>query len=204
MEEYEAKLKTEQWLGGQQPSAADREAIEKMTAAPNVATFPNTFAWYCLVSKFTPAVRGTWSGAAPAKGGAKPAAAAKKDDDFDPFADENEEDKAASAAAKAKADEAKDKKKKEKPAIIAKSIVMWEVKPYSSDINLDDLFKRILTITLDGLVWKQDCKKEPVAFGVFKIIVCAVVEDLKVSTDQVEELMLALELLEKPTKKEPV
>ena len=83
MEEYEAKLKTEQWLGGQQPSAADREAIEKMTAAPNVATFPNTFAWYCLVSKFTPAVRGTWSGAAPAKGGAKPAAAAKKDDDFD-------------------------------------------------------------------------------------------------------------------------
>jgi len=46
---------------------------------------------------------------------------------------------------------------------------------------------------MDGLVWKTEFKKEPVAFGVFKIVIGAVVEDLKVSTDAVEEAMLALE-----------
>lgn len=46
---------------------------------------------------------------------------------------------------------------------------------------------------MDGLVWKTEFKKEPVAFGVYKIIIGAVVEDLKVSTDLVEEAMLALE-----------
>ena len=46
---------------------------------------------------------------------------------------------------------------------------------------------------MDGLVWKTEFKKEPVAFGVFKIIIGAVVEDLKVSTDTVEEAIVALE-----------
>lgn len=61
---------------------------------------------------------------------------------------------------------------------------------------------------MDGLVWKTEFKKEPVAFGVFKIIIGAVVEDLKVSTDLVEEAMLALQnenpiVKPKVEKKEP-
>ena len=46
---------------------------------------------------------------------------------------------------------------------------------------------------MEGLVWKTEFKKEPVPFGVFKIIIGAVVEDLKVSTDTVEEAIVALE-----------
>ncbi len=80
-----------------------------------------------------------------------------------------------------------------KAAPLAKSIIIWEVKPYSSEVDLDYLGSRILGIKMDGLVWKTEFKKEPVAFGVFKIIIGAVVEDLKVSTDSVEEAMLALE-----------
>ena len=34
---------------------------------PNVDTHPNAFAWYALVSRFTDAVRGTWTAAAPAQ-----------------------------------------------------------------------------------------------------------------------------------------
>ena len=70
---------------------------------------------------------------------------------------------------------------------------MWEVKPYSAGTDLDKLAKKILAITMDGLVWKTEYKKEPVAYGVFKIIIGAVVEDLKVSTDKIEETILALE-----------
>ena len=207
--EYETKLTNDQWLGGQQPGAADREALETMTGAPDVKTFPHTFAWWCLASKFTPAVRASWTAGA-AKAAAKPAAAKKVDekkpvaaaDDCDDlFGEETEEDKAAAVEAKKKAEEAK--AKKVKPAIIAKSIIVWEVKPYSSDIDLDYLGSRILGIKMDGLVWKSEFKKEPVAFGVFKIIIGAVVEDLKISTDMVEETILALEN-ERPVEKKAV
>ena len=75
----------------------------------------------------------------------------------------------------------KDKKK----AVIAKSLIIWEVKPWEAETNLDDMAKLILAIKIDGLEWKTEYKKEPVAFGVFKLVIGAVVEDEKVSTDDV-------------------
>ncbi len=86
---------------------------------------------------------------------------------------------------KAKKDAAK---KKEKKPVIAKSSVMFAVNPIDYETDLDVLYKRILgDITMDGLVWGLDMKKEPVAFGIFKLIICCVVEDEKVSVDDVEE-----------------
>ena len=67
----------------------------------------------------------------------KAAAAAKKDDDFDPFAEETTDDKAAKKAANALADAAKEAKKKVKPEVIAKSIIVFEVKPISSTTDID-------------------------------------------------------------------
>jgi len=122
---------------------------------------------------------------------AEPAKAAAADDADDLFGEETPEEKAAAAEAKKKAEEAKAKKVKAAP--IAKSIIVWEVKPYSSLTDIDYVAKKILAIAMDGLVWKSEYKKEPVAYGVFKLVIGAVVEDLKVSTDQVEELILALE-----------
>ena len=40
---------------------------------------------------------------------------------------------------------------------------------------------------MDGLSWKTEWKKEPVAYGIFKIQIGAVVEDDKVSTDLIQE-----------------
>ena len=81
--------------------------------------------------------------------------------------------------------EAKDKKKKAAP--IAKSIILWEVKPWDVDTDLDAMAAAILGISMDGLVWKTEYKKEPVAYGIFKLIIGAVVEDDKVSTEVVAE-----------------
>ena len=66
------------------------------------------------------------------------------DDADDLFGEETEEEKAAAAAAKKKAEEAKAKKVKAAP--IAKSIIVWEVKPYSSLTDIDYVAKRILGI----------------------------------------------------------
>ena len=83
--------------------------------------------------------------------------------------------------------------KKAKAPPIAKSIIVWEVKPWGEETDLDAVAKRILAIEMDGLVWKTEYKKEPIAYGVFKIVIGAVVEDAKVSTDLVEETMMAFE-----------
>ena len=90
----------------QLPTAADREAYDQVkNNVPNVATHPNTFAWFVLIHRFSDAIRNSWAGAqaAPAKGGDKKAAPAKKeeapkkeekpaDDDLDLFGDDAEED----------------------------------------------------------------------------------------------------------------
>merc|ERR1712185_163680 len=78
-------------------------------------------------------------------------------------------------------------KKKKKKKVIAMSLVMLEVKPLDSETNLDDLASKIFTLTQDGLFWKTEFKKEPVAFGIFKLIVGFSCEDEKVSVDGVVE-----------------
>jgi translation elongation factor EF-1beta len=92
---------------------------------------------------------------------------------------------------KKKAEEAKAKAKKAAP--VAKSLIVWDVKPWGEETNLEELANKILAIEMDGLHWKTEWKKEPVAYGVFKIQIGATVEDEKVSTDEVAERIEAFE-----------
>jgi elongation factor 1-beta len=92
---------------------------------------------------------------------------------------------------KKKAEEAK--KAKAKPAVIAKSLLLFDVKPYEAETDLDALFQKILTIQMDGLFWKTECKKEPIAFGVHKLVVGCVIEDEKISVDDLQESIQAFE-----------
>ena len=72
---------------------------------------------------------------------------------------------------------------------------MFEVKPLDSDTDLDALAKQILDIKMDGLFWKTEYKKVPVAFGIFKLIIGFSLEDDKVSVDDVVEKIEALDEL---------
>ena len=116
----------------------------------------------------------------------------KKDDDMDDlFGDDDGDAEAAAAAAKAAKEQAAGKKKKE---VIAMSLVMLEVKPLDDTTNLDDLAKKIFSeIIQDGLFWKTEYKKDPVAFGIFKLIIGFSCEDEKVSVDDIVEKIEALE-----------
>lgn len=79
------------------------------------------------------------------------------------------------------------KVKAKKAGPIAKSLIIWEVKPWGEETDLQVLADKILAIEMDGLFWKTEWKKEPVAYGIFKIVIGATVEDEKVSTDDVQE-----------------
>lgn len=122
---------------------------------------------------------------------AKPAA--KKEDDLDDlFGEEDEADAEAAKAAAAAAKAAQDKKPKK--VVIAMSIVMLEVKPLDDTTDLDVLAQKLFSeINQDGLFWKTEYKKEPVAFGIFKLIVGFSLEDEKVSVDDVVERIEALD-----------
>ena len=161
-----------------------------------------------MVGRFSGEVRESWTAtSAPAgakkggdkggnkkggnkKGGKKEPEAAAAEDDFDPFA-EDPDAGATAEALKKKAEEAKSKKKKAAP--VAKSLIVWDVKPWGEETDLEALANKILSIQMDGLFWKTEWKKEPVAYGVFKIQIGATVEDEKVSTDLVQEAIEAFE-----------
>merc|ERR1712166_1130287 len=187
-------------IGGAQPSLADREAFESLSGkAPMCASHPHAFAWYCLTARFSDVVRQSWTAAAaPAakkegkkdagnkKGGDKPAKkeekkAVVKDECDDLFGSDDEEADAIEAAKKASG-----------KVVIAKSILVWDVKPFGSETDLSVLAKKILEIKMDGLSWKTEWKKEPVAYGVFKIQIGAIIEDAKVSADDVSEIVEAI------------
>ena len=195
----EQTLKTQQWVGGQQPTSADTEAYEAVKGQNiSAATHPSTFAWFCLVMKFTDAVRATWGGAAPAKGGkaaAKPkeevkAEAEKADDLDDLFGDDNGDEEGAETAKKI-AEAAKANKKKK--VVIAKSVVYFDVKPLDSETDLDEMAKRIIALEGEGIHWRTEYKKEPVAFGIFKLVIGVTVEDEKVSVDGLVERIEAMD-----------
>lgn len=52
---------------------------------------------------------------------------------------------------------------------------------------MQKLFEKVKGITIDGLVWNPEPKIEPVAFGMNKLQVGCVVEDAKVSLEDVFE-----------------
>lgn len=73
----------------------------------------------------------------------KPAAA--DEDDFDPFADEEEDEEAEKAKQERFKEIAKTAKSYGK-VVIAKSLVIWEVKPWGEETDLDALAAKILAI----------------------------------------------------------
>lgn len=108
----------------------------------------------------------------------------EKADDFDLFGDEEPEKKVVEAVKPVV-------KKKEKPA--AKSIVVFDVKVYEQEQDLTALAKKVFEIAVDGLVWNKEVKILPVAYGMNKLQVGCVVEDEKVSTDDLFDQILAWE-----------
>lgn len=123
---------------------------------------------------------------------AKQAAPAKKeeDDDIDLFGSDDEEDEEAEKAREERAKAAAEKKKKKN--VIAKSNVILDIKPWDDETNMELLEKEVRAIAMDGLLWGIS-KLVPVAFGVKKLQIVCVVEDDKVSIEELTEKLEAIE-----------
>lgn len=123
-------------------------------------------------------------GSAPAKA---PAKAEEEDDDVDLFgSDEEEEEDAEKVRIREERLKAYHEKKAKKPALIAKTSVLLDVKPWDDETDMDAMLKACKTITKEGLVWGAS-KLVPVGYGINKLQVMCVVEDEKVSIDELCE-----------------
>lgn len=78
------------------------------------------------------------------------------------------------------------------PVLIAKSSVVFDIKPWDDTTDMKELETNVRTIEMDGLLWGA-AKLLPVAFGIKKLQIMAVIEDDKVSTDVLEEQITAFE-----------
>merc|ERR1712227_749669 len=77
-------------------------------------------------------------------------------------------------------------KEEEKGKVIAKSNIILDIKPWDDETPLDKLEECVRSVTMDGLLWGTG-KFVAVGYGIKKLQITCVVEDDKVSTDDLED-----------------
>lgn len=111
----------------------------------------------------------------------------EEDDDLDLFgSDEESEDDEEKTRIREERLEAYHAKKATKAKVIAKTSVVLDVKPWDDETDMDAMLKSVKTIQKDGLVWGAS-KLVPVGYGIHKLSIMCVVEDEKVSIDELQE-----------------
>ena len=77
-------------------------------------------------------------------------------------------------------------------AVIAKSSVLLDVKPWDDETDMAAMEADVRTIEMDGLVWGVS-KLVPVGYGIKKLQIMCVVEDEKVSIDDLSDQICEFE-----------
>ena len=158
------------------PSQQDVEVLAQVSFGVDASAFPHVARWLNHIASFSAAQRAAFSGAKKAAAPAAKAAAA--DDDDDMFGDVEDDEDAAHELEMAQKAAAALKDKKPKKEVIAKSNVMFDVKPFEAETDMAELEAAVRSITMDGLVWGGS-KLAAVAYGVRKLVINTVIEDDK-------------------------
>ncbi|XP_058798068.1 probable elongation factor 1-delta isoform X2 [Phymastichus coffea] len=138
------------------------------------------------------------SGQAPKSSAPAPVAPAKpakkeeeEDEDVDLFGSDSEGEDAEAAKIREERLAAYAAKKSKKPALIAKSNIILDIKPWDDETDMKAMEAEVRKIKADGLLWGA-AKLAPVAYNIQKLQISCVVEDDKVSidwlTEQIQEI----------------
>ncbi|XP_076848764.1 elongation factor 1-beta [Brachyhypopomus gauderio] len=192
-------LADKSYVEGYVPSQADVVVFDALSSAPP-ADLCHALRWYNHIKSYQkekaslPGVKKPLGQYGPA-GVQDTTAAAKneeEDEDIDLFGSDEEEEDEETKRIKEERLAAYNAKKSKKPVLIAKSSILLDVKPWDDETDMAKLEQCVRSIELDGLVWGQS-KLLPVGYGIKKLQIACVVEDDKVGTDQLEELITAFE-----------
>jgi len=115
------------------------------------------------------------------------------DEDVDLFgSDSDEEEDAEKVRIREERLAAYAAKKAKKPALIAKTSVLLDIKPWDDETDMNAMLASAKTIEKEGLVWGAH-KLVPVGYGINKLQLMCVVEDEKVSIDELCEQIAEFE-----------
>lgn len=119
----------------------------------------------------------------------------EEEDDVDLFGSEEEDDdevERIKAERVAVYNAKKAEKESQKGKLIAKSNVILDVKPWADDTDMVEMEELIRSIHMDGLLWGTS-KLVAIGYGIKKLQISTVIEDAKVSTDDLEDAIVAFE-----------
>ncbi|OLN88697.1 Elongation factor 1-beta [Colletotrichum chlorophyti] len=191
-------LSDKSYIVGHTPSQADVAVFKALKSSPNAEKYPHAARWYKHIASYESefatlpgdaskeySVYGPETTELPVNP-AKAPAAEEEDDDVDLFGSDDEEEDAEAARIREERLAEYKKKKEAKPKIAAKSVVTLDVKPWDDETDMAALESFTRGIEQDGLVWGAS-KLVPVGFGVKKLQINLVIEDEKVSLDELQE-----------------
>ncbi|KAF3016851.1 Translation elongation factor 1 beta [Neopestalotiopsis sp. 37M] len=185
------------------PTQADVATFKALQSAPDAAKYPHAARWYKHIATFEDEFA-TLSGDAAkpytaygpevAEVTLNPAKAPAEDDDDGEglFDSDSEEEDAEAVKARVERLKAYREKKAAKPKVAAKSMVTLDVKPWDDETDLAAMEECVRGIEKDGLVWGGS-KLVAVGFGIKKLQINLVVEDEKVSLDELQEQIAEFE-----------
>jgi len=177
-QQFDTYLADFSYVGGYTPSQADVEALTHFKEHPD-AKLENLSRWWRHVSSFSNDEKASFPGAT-ASGESKKEA----EEDFDLFGEGDEEEYEKELERRRK--EAEEKSGKKKKELVAKSSVIFDVKPWDDNTDMKAMEESVRTIEMEGLLWGA-AKLVDVAYGVKKLVINAVIVDDLVSTEDIEE-----------------
>ncbi|KJR84770.1 elongation factor 1-beta [Sporothrix schenckii 1099-18] len=210
-------LTTRSYIVDHNATQADVVVFKALKSAPAADKYPNAARWYKHIATYEDefaTLSGDASKPYTAYGPevaevtinpAKAPAAEEDDDDVDLFGSDDEEEDAEAARIREErlAEYRKKKEGKVKPA--AKSVVTLDVKPWGESLlyvftieylndetDMKALEESVRSIDQDGLVWGLS-KLVAVGFGIKKLQITLVVEDEKVSLDDLQDKIAEFE-----------
>ncbi|MGH0125222.1 UNVERIFIED_CONTAM: hypothetical protein FKN15_058911 [Acipenser sinensis] len=193
-------LADKSYIEGYVSSQADVAVFDALSSPPSAELF-HALRWYNHIKSYQkekaslPGVKqplGKYGPADVADSTAESKDEDDDDDDIDLFGSDDEEESAAAKKLKEERVVQYEAKKSKKPALIAKSSILLDVKPWDDETDMAKLEACVRTIQMDGLLWGSS-KLVPVGYGIKKLQIQCVVEDDKVGVDQLEELITAFE-----------
>ncbi|KTW29510.1 translation elongation factor 1 subunit beta [Pneumocystis jirovecii RU7] len=192
-------LQDKSYIQGYTPSQADVSVFNEIQQPPIATEFPHLARWYTHIFSYKqehsvlPGERGksACSYVPLSTFQTEEKEEEEEEEDIDLFGSSDEEDE---EAERMKAERVKmyNEKKASKPKTIAKSLVTLDVKPWDDETDMVALEEGVRAIEMDGLVWGAS-KLVLVGYGIRKLQITLVVEDDKVSIEELQEQIAELE-----------
>jgi elongation factor 1-beta len=195
LQSFNEHLASRSFIDGFAPSDADVTAFKSFSSSVDAGKYPHVARWHKHIQSYSDSERSAWpkqsGSSSSAKAEPKKAENGAKDDDFDLFGEESEDDEEKERVTQERL-KAYAEKKSKKPGPIAKSNIIYDIKPWDDTIDTKDIETKVREIEMDGLVWGAS-KIVPIAYGIKKLQICCVIEDERVSSDLLEEKITDLE-----------